>query len=639
MAPIPRRRWNGSAAAARLVLGLVLLLTVMGPTGASLFKRKRTNSKEVHPSGGVPFGKGGKGGKRGKVKEDVAWLLEDTSDGGWKPVRDDGHVQVWKRSMPNSDFVAIKSKASLAVSPQALFEVLTPGDIEIVRQYNPLVEDGIDLEVIDRDNKVSWSATMGIWPCRPRDFVTHIQRATLEDGSVAIVNSATSHPKAPVGEKYVRGEILHGVFHIKAAKNKKHSEFTMVHHFSPGGNIPPWLMNWLAEGKPITFVRKLEEVAKKWDQQAALTKSMPCKGRGFADKPCDFLLPTGDSSEEGDTLAAPARAAAGSGGGEWGSLVKALTLAALLAYAWALFFDRPAVFGKKGEPSAAGSGRMPAEEKSVTPHTRVALPAKREKLAVILREESVGVPAVVTSGAVPHAHADGEKAGPDGRDAKDLRGPSGDVHREDVPMAEGGDGEVVPGRGELGGATAEKEDPSPAPARETPREECGGLVERAEVPPASSGSREEPDTSFLDGEVEGAISSGGSVEVTNSGPTAVASTVGGEAGDCGAAAVEDAISGGVADTGAGEVEPATAVGRSDTIVSGDSAGSGQLVTAGVRSVSDADRAAIAVAPAVFNVGNAELPRGSISSGEVWSTPLPVEGTSSGEDSCEILVKE
>ncbi|CBJ27871.1 conserved unknown protein [Ectocarpus siliculosus] len=619
----------------------------MGPTGASLFKRKRTNSKEVQPSGGVPFGKGG---KRGKVKEDVAWLLEDTSDGGWKPVRDDGHVQVWKRSMPNSDFVAIKSKASLAVSPQALFEVLTPGDIEIVRQYNPLVEDGIDLEVIDRDNKVSWSATMGIWPCRPRDFVTHIQRATLEDGSVAIVNSATSHPKAPAGGKYVRGEILHGVFHIKAAKNKKHSEFTMVHHFSPGGNIPPWLMNWLAEGKPITFVRKLEEVAKKWDRQAALTKSMPCKGRGFADKPCAFLLPTGDSSEEGDTLAAAARAAAGGGGGEWGSLVKALTMAALLAYAWALFFDRRAVFGKKGEPSAAGPGRMPAEEKSGTLHSRVALPAKHEKLAVISREQSAGVPAVVISGAVPHAHADGEKAGPDGRDVKDLRGPSGDVQHDDVLMAEGGGGEVVPGRGELAGATAEKEDPSPTPAREAPREECGALAERAEVPPASSSdSREEPDTSFLDGEianggiagqVEGSISRGGGVEVTNSGPTAVASAIGGEAGDCGAAAVEDATSVAVADTGAGVGEPATAVGRSDTIVSGDNAPSGDVVIAEVRSATDADRAAISVAPAVFNVGNGELPRGNISSGEVWSTPLPVEGISNGEgSSCEILVKE
>lgn len=56
------------------------------------------------------------------------------------------------------------------------------------------MEDGSDLEVMDRDNKVSWSATMGVWPCRPRDFVTHIRRATLDDGSVAIVNSATTHP-------------------------------------------------------------------------------------------------------------------------------------------------------------------------------------------------------------------------------------------------------------------------------------------------------------------------------------------------------------------------------------------------------------------------------------------------------------
>lgn len=28
------------------------------------------------------------------MKEDVAWLLEDTRDGGWKPVSDDGHVKV-----------------------------------------------------------------------------------------------------------------------------------------------------------------------------------------------------------------------------------------------------------------------------------------------------------------------------------------------------------------------------------------------------------------------------------------------------------------------------------------------------------------------------------------------------------------
>lgn len=75
--------------------------------------------------------------------------------------------------------------------------MFSPRDALVHRdpQYNPLVESGSDVEVIDRDNKVSWSTTVGIWPCRPRDFVTHIRRATLDDGSVAIVNSATTHAK------------------------------------------------------------------------------------------------------------------------------------------------------------------------------------------------------------------------------------------------------------------------------------------------------------------------------------------------------------------------------------------------------------------------------------------------------------
>lgn len=120
-------------------------------------------------------------------------------------------------------------------------------------------------------------------------FSQQFQRVFLRRGSkyLALVLSIPLHRplpnQAPTKSNYVRGEILHGVFHIKAGKNKKHSEFTMVHHFNPGGNIPPWLINWLAEGKPLTFVRKLEQVAAKWDKQAALSKSMPCKGRGFGE--------------------------------------------------------------------------------------------------------------------------------------------------------------------------------------------------------------------------------------------------------------------------------------------------------------------------------------------------------------------
>ncbi|CAM9672105.1 unnamed protein product [Scytosiphon promiscuus] len=396
---------------------LCLLLWMVTSADASFFRRRRGTAggggqDKVRQSGSGS--RGIKRGKLGKVKDDVAWLLDDTSDGGWKPVRDDGHVQVWKRSMPDSDFVAIKSKASLDVSPEALFEVLTPGDIEIVRQYNPLVEDGNDLEVIDRDNKVSWSATMGIWPCRPRDFVTHIQRATLDDGSVAIVNSATTHTKAPVRSKYVRGEILHGVFHIKAGKSKKHSEFTMVHHFNPGGNIPPWLINWLAEGKPLTFVRKLEKVAEKWDQEAALSKSMPCKGRGFADKPCAFLLPSADCGEQGDQ---PILGGSPMDESRWGPLLTALTVAALTLYGWRVLDGWTAMSGEKGKPSS--------------PLTAQSKVAKENKCNLVV------------AGVADASHAEEEKPGPPSpkESATDTQQEMG---VEAVVGEENGGGTVVP---------------------------------------------------------------------------------------------------------------------------------------------------------------------------------------------------
>lgn len=78
----------------------------------------------------------------------------------------------------------------------------------------------------------------------------------------------------------------------KSTKSITLSPHPQVHHFNPGGNVPAWLMNWLAEGKPMAFVRRLEDVAMKWDERALTTKNMPCKGRGFGESfPRFSLLP------------------------------------------------------------------------------------------------------------------------------------------------------------------------------------------------------------------------------------------------------------------------------------------------------------------------------------------------------------
>ena len=49
-----------------------------------------------------------------QVKEDVAWLLEDPSDGGWMPVKDDGHVKVNYNSSTQQQYT-VTTACSLCV--------------------------------------------------------------------------------------------------------------------------------------------------------------------------------------------------------------------------------------------------------------------------------------------------------------------------------------------------------------------------------------------------------------------------------------------------------------------------------------------------------------------------------------------
>lgn len=56
-----------------------------------------------------------------------------------------------------------------------------------------------------------------------------------------------------------------------------------VHHFNPGGGVPAWLINRLAEGKPMAFVKRLEKVAAQWDGQSKTTKGVLSDVGGFGE--------------------------------------------------------------------------------------------------------------------------------------------------------------------------------------------------------------------------------------------------------------------------------------------------------------------------------------------------------------------
>eukprot|EP00953_Heterococcus_sp_UTEX-ZZ885_P040354 20635-Heterococcus_DN1.PRE.8 len=219
-------------------------------------------------------------------------------------------------SVPDSQFVFIKAIAAIDATPAAVREVLAPGDIEVVRSYNPMIAEGRDLEYIGRDNKISYSSAHAVWPCRPRDFVTAITRLRLPGGTTALVQRATTHEEAPAHDAdaaFVRAEILHGLFLVQpdaALQNKTH--FTMVGHYNPGGGVPAWVMNQLAARNPASFIDALSRVAKQFDAVAAQhigkkgNTLAACADRSFDSEPCPWLvnmdktaLHTGSSSGSG----------------------------------------------------------------------------------------------------------------------------------------------------------------------------------------------------------------------------------------------------------------------------------------------------------------------------------------------------
>ncbi|KAG5176422.1 hypothetical protein JKP88DRAFT_261508 [Tribonema minus] len=273
--------------------------------------------------------------------KDMEWLL--SGELGWEPVLD-GETQVWKMTMPDSAFIFVKAMATIDASPVALREVLAPGELDIVKMYNPVITEGRDIEYLGRDSKISWSSTMPMWPCRGRDFVTFINRIRLPDGGTAIIQKATTHPQYPApgpGYDTVRAEILHGLFLVQPVPGESHrSQFTMVQHLNPGGKIPAWLTNQLAARTPASFVTALGRVAQRFDAVAAATandatttkgskgsRSGPCFDRGFDSPPCPWLL----NMTQGTSTSAIAAAAGGgsSGGGSVSSSAAAAAVSML----------------------------------------------------------------------------------------------------------------------------------------------------------------------------------------------------------------------------------------------------------------------------------------------------------------------
>ena len=161
-------------------------------------------------------------------------VLFDCRHGVWtKVLRRDG-VQVWKRDSDTADETAafsVKARCVCPVPARVLTGLLTTRDYNVVKTYNPTVDNGHDLEHYPaRGERVTYILTKPIWPLRARDFVCnvrHLRRPKVD----LIVNSPATHRKSPPRVGKVRGRLA-GV-HLIESTDATSCTYTMVHQVTP----------------------------------------------------------------------------------------------------------------------------------------------------------------------------------------------------------------------------------------------------------------------------------------------------------------------------------------------------------------------------------------------------------------------
>jgi len=181
----------------------------------------------------------------------------------WSLRVDRDEVRVWRRSVQGSAFDEIRGNGMLRAPPAVVLALLKRGDAATIREYNPMYDDGHDLQQIDSNTKVSYGSVRSIFPFKPRDTVTRVALRELPTlGGTALLLEAVEHPAMPVRAGFVRAKIIKGMHLVQPVAGKPSmTNFTFTQQVNAGGVLPAWLMNTLIAQDSVVFVQRLGKAA------------------------------------------------------------------------------------------------------------------------------------------------------------------------------------------------------------------------------------------------------------------------------------------------------------------------------------------------------------------------------------------
>jgi hypothetical protein len=175
-----------------------------------------------------------------------SWTLKHNKDG----------IEIYTRTIENSDYKGIKVKCSLPATltqfTAVIMDVNTAGEWLYATKSSSLLKQVSPAEVY-------YYSEVGLpWPLNNRDFICHLTAIQDPRTKVVTIDGPVVPDYMPQKEGIVRVTRSSGKWIVTpAGANMVNIEYTL--EADPGGSLPAWLVNLFVTKGPMESFKKLKE--------------------------------------------------------------------------------------------------------------------------------------------------------------------------------------------------------------------------------------------------------------------------------------------------------------------------------------------------------------------------------------------
>ncbi len=191
------------------------------------------------------------------------WALHP-DDFKWEIDKDRRGIKVFKAPRhEETGIIPIKAQTVLDFPISRVLTVLA--DTKRKAEWIPKLDEAYIIEEKSKYSRIEYARYSAPWPFHDRSFVISTKgRYDPKERTIFIDIQSTTHDKAPLNPKYVRGKTYIGSVFLKyVEENKTFFEITLLTDFR--GNIPAWIINLVQSSWPFKMVDNLTAQLKKDD--------------------------------------------------------------------------------------------------------------------------------------------------------------------------------------------------------------------------------------------------------------------------------------------------------------------------------------------------------------------------------------